>query len=146
MRDHLVLAGILAAGLAALPFSLGATQTVVPAERARPCLHARLEVPTERGRRSQALAFAERVNRAEQTATPAPGRLRGDYKPLDQLPNLPPTPAGFRLQLNTDGATYSFVLKDTLDPCHYAIFSDQDRAIYDGTPRPGVHILPLGAR
>ena len=145
MRNHLVAAGILAAGLAALPLSLRATQKVEPAERARACLHAPLEVPTERARREDALKFAERVNRAEQGAARlAPGRPRGEYKPLDQLPNVPPTPAGFRLQLNADGATYAFVLKDGTDPCQYAIFSDQDLAIYEGTPRSGVHVLPLG--
>ena len=104
-------------------------------------------MPTERARREDALKFAERVNRAEQGgARLAPGQPRGEYKPLDHLPNVPPTPAGFHLQLNTDGATYAFVLKDTLDPCQYAIFSDQDLALYEGTARSGVHVLPLGTK
>jgi len=33
------------------------------------------------------------------------------------------TPAGFTVQLNSDGDTYSFSIKDMLDPCHYAVFS-----------------------
>lgn len=146
MVRHIATAGILAAGLAALPLSLRATQSPEPVPRAGACLHAGLEAPSEGARRTEALAFAERLNRAEQAgATLAPGPLR-EYKPLDQLANIPQTPAGFHLQLTTDGATYALVLKDMLDPCQYAIFSDQDAAIYEATPRWGMHILPLGTK
>ena len=147
MVRQIATAGILAAGLAALPLSLRATQSVEPAVRAGECLHTGLEAPAERARRSEALAFAERVNHAETIGgIAAPGRLRNDYRSFDELRDLPPTPAGFHIQLNTDGVTYNFSLKDTRDPCQYAIFSDQDLAIYEGTPRSGVHILPVGTR
>ena len=33
-----------------------------------------------------------------------------------------------------DGGTYTFSIKDTLDPCHFAFFSDQQGLIYTGTP------------
>jgi hypothetical protein len=46
----------------------------------------------------------------------------------------PPAPDGFRVQLNIDGTTYAFSIKDTLDPCLFAVFSDQTGDIYEATP------------
>jgi hypothetical protein len=107
------------------------------------CLHGPSEAPADQLRREQALRFASAVNRAENN-TPS---LRPDlrlYRPLDQLRSLPPTPSGFQLQLNTDGATYNFSLTDTLDGCHFAIFSDQNGWIYQAVPTRGVaQIQPL---
>jgi hypothetical protein len=37
-------------------------------------------------------------------------------------------------------------LKDRQDPCGYAIFSDQDREIYEALPRRAVVTLPLETR
>jgi len=117
-----------------------------PAQIPARCLHGPSEQPNHRARREQALKIAEDINRAE-TSGPVviPGQRR-DYRPLDQLPNVPPAPAGFRLRFYTDGPSYAFSLKDTLDPCELAIFSDQDTAIYEATPRAGVHIRPLETR
>jgi hypothetical protein len=63
---------------------------------------------------------------------------------LEQLQNVPPTPAGFKLQFYTDGSTYAFSLLDIRDPCHYAIFSSQNGLIYEATPRAAyaVRVLP----
>jgi hypothetical protein len=41
---------------------------------------------------------------------------------------------GFKVQLSTDGGTYTFSMKDTLDPCRFTYFSDQEGVIYAGTP------------
>jgi hypothetical protein len=69
-----------------------------------------------------------------------PGRT---FRPFDQLDNLAPTPDGFKVQLTTDGATYAFSIKDTLDPCRYAVFSDQELSIYEATARrEGVSVRP----
>jgi hypothetical protein len=108
-----------------------------------PCLHGPSEQATQRTRREQAVKVAQQINRAEQNG-PAllPSQPRREYRPLAQLPNISPTPAGFRLQFYTDGATYTFSLKDTLDRCEFAIFSDQDQGIYQATPRTGVQIVP----
>jgi len=47
------------------------------------------------------------------------------------------------VQFYTDGPTYTFSLKDTADPCHYAIFSDQDQGIYEGEAvRTGARVVP----
>ena len=116
------------------------------AQLARPCLHGRLEQPNDRARREQAVKVAQQINRAESAG---PVQLPGEprrYRPLDQLQNVPPTPRGFRLQFYTDGVTYTFSLKDTLDSCQYAIFSDQDQAIYEALPRMGARIVPVETR
>ena len=47
---------------------------------------------------------------------------------------LPLLPEGFKARMSTDGASYAFSVKDTLDPCHFALFSDQDGLIYNSTP------------
>ena len=90
------------------------------------------------GKRPCALAHA--INAAQVIITsPAPGR----YRPLAELRNIPATPSGFELSFHTDGATYLFRVKDTLDACHYAIFSDQDKRVYEATPRVGGIVLPV---
>jgi hypothetical protein len=102
----------------------------------RQCLHDQLETQANRSRREKALELAEEINRA-QGLTVVPKRPgQRDYKPLDQLFNLPDVPDGFRVHLLTDGTTYSFSIKDTRDPCGYAVFSDQSLDIYEAVPSP----------
>jgi hypothetical protein len=58
--------------------------------------------------------------------------------------NVPPTPAGFELQFHSDGSTYSFSIKDRTDPCRYAVFSDQDKVLYEAIARrDAAVIVPL---
>ena len=54
---------------------------------------------------------------------------------MNELPNIPPTPPGFKLKFHTDGTSYTFSIKDRVDPCHYAIFSDQDKHIYEANAK-----------
>jgi hypothetical protein len=61
---------------------------------------------------------------------------------LDELLNVPPAPRGFAVNLLTDGTTYSFTIKDMDDPCRYAIFSDQDRWVYEATPSRSAVTVP----
>ena len=128
----------LVSSLGVLPASLGAARPQGPPV----CLHGRSEAPANKTRREQALALAEQINRAEDTGpavVPTPGRT---YRPVEQL-RVPATPVGFTLQFYTDGSTYAFSLLDTRDPCHYAIFSSQNRLIYEATPRAYVvHAVP----
>jgi hypothetical protein len=73
---------------------------------------------------------------------PRPGP--SPYLPLDRLLNLPAPPDGFGVQLHTDGTTYSFSIKDTRDPCGYAVFSDQSADVYEAIPSPprvGIQLL-----
>jgi hypothetical protein len=108
------------------------------------CLHGPDERPDQRARREQALTLAQQINRAENgapTVAPRYGQPR-TFRPLDQLGTLPPTPAGFSLQFTTDGTTYAFSIKDTRDPCRYAVFSDQTLTIYEATGRRDVFGRP----
>jgi hypothetical protein len=119
-------------------FTVGSPAT---AQRRGPeCLHDRLESQENRTRREQAVALAQDINRA-QGLTKRFGRM---YAPFDQLVNVPAPPRGFQVQHHTDGSTYVFSIKDTLDPCRYAIFSDQSADLYEATPsapNPGVKLL-----
>ena len=130
----------------ALMASLSLVRADESAQLTRPCLHGRLDQQNDRARREQAVKVAQQINRAE---SDGPVQLPGEqrrYRPLDQLQNVPSTPRGFRLQFYTDGITYTFSLKDTLDSCQYAIFSDQDQAIYEALPRMGARIVPVETR
>jgi hypothetical protein len=139
MVKRIVLVALLVGLMASLP-SLRAAQ---PAPLSPRCLHGSLEQSAHELRRQQALRLARQINLAEDPGVgsipPQPRRFR----PLDQLPNLPAAPADFRLQFYTDGSTYTFSLKDTADPCRYAIFSDQDKALYEAiAARSGVRVVP----
>jgi hypothetical protein len=110
-----------------------------------PCLHRPPEAPVQRARREQALKIAHQINLAEAVFRSKPNfRQPSGYRPLRDLPNILPTPAGFRVQFYTDGPTYTFSIKDTLDACEYAIFSDQDEGIYEAVPSKNVGVLPVG--
>jgi hypothetical protein len=109
------------------------------------CLHGSSEQAVDQRRRQQALALARAVNQAEnpipRVIPPPPRPWR--YRPLAELPDLPPPPPDFKMRFHTDGPGYMFSLKDTADPCQYAIFSDQDQGIYEGEAiRPGARIMP----
>ena len=100
--------------------------TPVIAQALQPaCLHGSDETPVEAGRRRAALVFARQVNTAE-----ANQRRGQRLAPLADLTGIPAAPDGFKAQLSTDGLTYTFSVKDALDSCHFAYFSDQDGLIY----------------
>jgi hypothetical protein len=101
----------------------------LPAQE-RACLHGPKENPEQRGRRMAALEFARQLNTLE-----AAGKSQAQrYYAIEDLPGLPPLPKGFKAANATDGASYTFSIKDTLDACHFAFFSDQDGLIYTATP------------
>jgi hypothetical protein len=104
------------------------------------CLHGEAETSSQKARRDRAMALAARINQAEAMQRGGPGRLH--YRPLGELPNIPPAPPGFDLRFRTDGLTYEFSIKDRLDPCHYAIFSDDERELYEATANTGPVVLP----
>jgi hypothetical protein len=142
MGKKIALAALLIGMMGSPSIGLFAQQTQVPPR----CLHGPAEQQNQRARREQAVRVAQEINRAENAgAALMPGQRR-TYRPLDQLPGIPPTPAGFSGQFNTDGKTYTFALKDTLDACHYAIFSDQESWIYEATPRTGFQVRPAETR
>lgn len=123
-----MLRSVLAIGIAAaLAASLIAQRAPAPT-----CLHGASEKADQRARRMAALEFAKRVNFIE-----GEGKLQAQqYFMLQDLPELPAVPQGFKVQLSNDGTSYALSLKDTLDPCGFAYFSDQDGVIYSATPVP----------
>jgi hypothetical protein len=80
-------------------------------------------------RRTMAIAVARQINTAEAAVHDQTGR----YASLTDL-SVPAGQDGFQVQLSTDAATYTFSIKDTVDPCHAAVFSDQAGLIYTGVP------------
>jgi hypothetical protein len=53
-------------------------------------------------------------------------------------------PAGFELSFYSGDAGYIFSIKDRLDPCRYAIFSDEAGFIYEKSARtaPIMDVMP----
>ena len=99
-----------------------------PATAQQPaCLHGASEIDAERTRRQQALRLTRDIN----TQQAAVGAKRG-YQPVALLPLTAPVPQGFDVHLVTDGQQYSFSVKDTLDPCAFAYFSDEGGRVYTG--------------
>ena len=101
----------------------------VPAQD-RACLHGPSETAAQAARRQAAIGFARLINTTELRAhTQAQA-----YYALGDLHTIPAPPEGFKAQLSSDGTSYTFSIKDSLDPCRFAFFSDQEGVIYTGTP------------
>ena len=102
----------------------------------RQCLHGTNESRADRIRREKAVELAHDINSGQSAARRFRFRADGGYVPLDQLRTLRAVPEGFRVQFHTDGTTYSFSIRDTMDPCLYSVFSDQSGNVYEATPAP----------
>jgi hypothetical protein len=100
------------------------------AAQAPACLHGDNEAPGELQRRRDAVAFMRGVNNAEARAY----RTENSFKRLPDLGDVPPIPAGFAAHLAVEREVYAVAVKDTLDPCGFAYFSDQNGLIYTGRP------------
>lgn len=136
MLKHLLLtAGVLALAVTASAQRGGA--------RLATCLHDRNETSEQSVRREKAIKVAQAINAAEVIVV---GPQRPKYRRPEELMNVPALPQGFALQFNTDGASYNFAIKDTLDACHFAIFSDQDKLVYAATPMMNARLVPLTTR
>lgn len=119
------------------------------AQRSAPrnCLHESPESSADRTRRQQAVDYVMKVNVAETHFGIGPQQRQRGYRPLEELANLPAVPAGFAIEFHHDDLGYALSLKDTRDPCHLAIFTDQDKLIYEAVPRSDTGgIIPLGTR
>jgi hypothetical protein len=128
-----------------IPLLIMLTAGAVPSA-AQTCLHGADETSAQKARRDAAIQLATRINLAEMV-TSGPRSSLNRYRPLHELANIPPTPQGFELQFHTDGNTYSFSIKDRTDPCRYAVFSDQDKYLYEAIARRDAPVLvPLETR
>jgi len=118
--------GIAAALVGGIALSMAAQQSPPPQN----CLHGPSETADQAARRRAALQMARQVNTTEAQAN----QQGHTYYALSDLPGLASEINGFKVQLSTDGGTYTFSVKDTLDPCRFAYFSDQEGVIYSGMP------------
>jgi hypothetical protein len=98
--------------------TIGTTQSVPQAENCWP-----------RERLTIAIRMARQINTAEMEAFRASAR----YQPLSQL-SISAMENSYVVQLSTDGVDYAFSIKDQVDPCHGALFSDQAGIIYTSVP------------
>lgn len=66
----------------------------------------------------------------------AQASFRAQNKRYGQIADLAvgAAPDGFQAQITTDAVTYSFSVKDTVDACHFALFSDDQGVIYTARP------------
>ena len=80
-------------------------------------------------RRRSAIQAARQINTAEAQYSAKTKR----YAPLLELTGVM-IPQGFDAQVSTDGESYTFLVKDTEDPCKLAVFSDQKGLIYTAAP------------
>ncbi len=108
----------------------------------QPCLHGQSESASNRQRRQRALRVASVINMAQAQALRVDPQQRG-YRPLEELANVPFLPRGFTIQFHTDSETYTFSIKDTLDPCRFAVFSDQDGFVYEAIAARQGMIVPV---
>ena len=108
------------------------TVNVVPAQQQPACLHAAGETPADAARRQAAI----RVMRAINTAQAQAFAVNQAYQNFRELTDsgLPPRPYGFLTQLTVEGSTYALLLRATVDPCRYTLFSAHDSLIYVGSP------------
>jgi hypothetical protein len=92
------------------------------------CLHGQDEAAAQRDRRVQALRLTRQINTLENAML---GQAL-QYHPLNALANVSAPPQGFAVHFATDGSSYAFSVKDMLDPCAFAYFSDETGVIYTG--------------
>jgi hypothetical protein len=109
------------------------------------CLHGPDSSPQQKQRRSEAVGAARYVNSVQANQ---PRSRQREYLTHEQLAALPPrasgpaldlTPgneilAGWQLTISTTQGGYWFMIKDTTDPCHFALISNQDGIVYTAQP------------
>jgi len=103
----------------------------VPAFAQQPCLHGPNEDAAQQARRHAGLTLARAINTAEANEGM---RTAKKYFPLAELIVDLTKAGGFEPQFTTDGRTYSLILKDTTDPCHFVFSTNQMGIIFQGYP------------
>jgi hypothetical protein len=95
------------------------------------CLHGSGEDAQQRARRFAAVRLVRAINTAEANG---PRRDGGQYQPLTQLRLELPAAEGFEPEFTTNGETYAVILRDTADPCGFAVSTNQRGVIFQGYP------------
>jgi hypothetical protein len=91
------------------------------------CRHDVHSTQADRGRRNEAVTLAKAIHAAQADMV----RRTQRYHPLASLRDLPAVPSGFTVHLYADGDGYIFAIKDTRDPCRFAVFSDTAGLLYE---------------
>ena len=124
----MIKSGFVVATIAAA--SLGWTARAVEQQMPVSCRHDR-PTAVDKARRAGAVVLARAINNAQMESL----RRSRNYETAANLPNLPPLPSDFRLDLYVSDAGYIFSIKDTLDPCSFAVFSDAGGLLYQQSGR-----------
>ncbi len=103
----------------------------VPVLAQQQCLHGPNEDAAQKARRQAGLTLVRAINTAEANEGAVKAKK---YLPLAELTVDLTKAQGFAVQFTTDGRAYSFILKDTTDPCGFAYSSDQNGVIFQGYP------------
>jgi hypothetical protein len=112
--------------------SVNVTGSAANAQQQPLCLHGPSETLENAARRENAIRVMRAINTAQAQAF-AMNRAYQNFRELTDS-GLPPRPYGFMTQLTVEGSTYALVIKDSVDPCGYTLFSDQAGVIYVGSP------------
>jgi hypothetical protein len=125
-KSGFVLAAVAAASIG---WTVNAVEQRIPVS----CRHHRNPRPSDvdKARRAGAEVLARAINAAQMDSL----RRNRKYEPAENLRNLPPTPDGFKLNLYMSDSGYLFSIKDTLDPCSFAVFSDASQLLYQQSGR-----------
>ena len=94
------------------------------------CRHDRPNA-VDKARRAQAVVLAKAINTAQMDSL----RRARKYEPAANLKGIPAAPDGFKLDLYVNDSGYIFSLKDSLDPCSFAVFSDHGGLLYQQSGR-----------
>lgn len=111
----------------------------VPAFAQQQCLHGPNEDAGQKARRLAGLTLVRAINTAEANQGAVKAKK---YLPLAELTVALKKAQGFEAQFTTDGKTYSLILKDAADPCHFAFSTNQVGIIFQGYPLD-LDVLPV---
>ena len=94
------------------------------------CLHSGDESVGERLRRQAAVDFVVELNAAQTRQQRATGR----YASLGEIRQAASAPLGFVPRLVADQFGYIIKVVDALDPCGFALFSDERGVVFEAQP------------
>jgi hypothetical protein len=98
--------------------------------QAQQCLHQSNESAGERLRRQAAVKFVDAVNLAQARRQ----RDTGRYASLADIQQAAAAPLGFVPRLVLDQFGYAIRVTDALDPCGFALFSDERAVVFEAHP------------
>jgi hypothetical protein len=130
MKRSILTAVFVASGLGMSVAVTNWIPTAALAQQQRQCLHGAGESVEDASRRGAALTMMRAINTAESAYM----SRAGEFGRLEQLALTAALPDGFSAALSTDGRSYAFSVKDKLDACRFAYFSDQDGVIFNAEP------------